>query len=96
MHLSAGSAVRLVTPDNPRLHGSTAKVTALQEWGAHVAVKAAATGRFRAGWDEMVPAEDVNGGGYTGDVCNACGSLRMRHNGNCLLCDDCGATNGCS
>ncbi len=36
--------------------------------------------------------------GYTGDVCgNAeCRGLRVRKNGTCLLCDDCGQTSGCS
>ncbi|MFT4261411.1 MAG: vitamin B12-dependent ribonucleotide reductase [Candidatus Woesearchaeota archaeon] len=34
--------------------------------------------------------------GYTGDQCANCGSLRMKRNGNCLLCDDCGTTTGCS
>lgn len=34
--------------------------------------------------------------GYTGDVCDMCQGMRMRRNGACLLCEDCGATNGCS
>lgn len=34
--------------------------------------------------------------GYTGDECGQCGSMRMRRNGACLLCDSCGATSGCS
>jgi len=36
------------------------------------------------------------GGGYTGDQCDSCGSARMRRNGSCLVCDDCGTTTGCS
>ena len=40
--------------------------------------------------------------GYTGDVCASsvggvvCGSMRVRKNGTCTLCDDCGGTSGCS
>ncbi len=34
--------------------------------------------------------------GYTGDSCSSCGSLRVRQNGTCTVCDDCGATSGCS
>ncbi|VVC00536.1 Vitamin B12-dependent ribonucleoside-diphosphate reductase [uncultured archaeon] len=34
--------------------------------------------------------------GYTGDTCGSCGSMRVRRNGSCLVCEDCGATSGCS
>ncbi|MEK6958074.1 MAG: LAGLIDADG family homing endonuclease, partial [archaeon] len=34
--------------------------------------------------------------GYTGDQCGACGSMRVKRNGACTLCDDCGTTSGCS
>jgi hypothetical protein len=34
-------------------------------------------------------------GGYTGSVCDACGSLRMRRSGTCETCCDCGAAGGC-
>ena len=34
--------------------------------------------------------------GYTGDVCGECGNLTIARNGNCLKCDTCGATSGCS
>ena len=34
--------------------------------------------------------------GYTGDQCLSCGSMKVKRNGSCLLCDDCGATSGCS
>lgn len=38
----------------------------------------------------------ATGSGYTGDECPDCGGLRMRRNGTCTLCEDCGATTGCS
>ena len=34
--------------------------------------------------------------GYTGDQCSGCGSMKVRRNGACTVCDDCGATSGCS
>lgn len=34
--------------------------------------------------------------GYTGASCRECGSMKMRRNGTCTLCEDCGATTGCS
>ena len=34
--------------------------------------------------------------GYTGSICSACGSSRMKRNGSCELCVDCGETSGCS
>ncbi len=34
--------------------------------------------------------------GYTGDECSTCHGVRMRRNGSCLVCEDCGTTTGCS
>jgi len=34
--------------------------------------------------------------GYTGDDCTACGSIRVKRNGSCLVCEECGQTTGCS
>lgn len=34
--------------------------------------------------------------GYTGSLCGACGSVRMKQNGSCEICLDCGETSGCS
>ncbi|MFH0770208.1 MAG: vitamin B12-dependent ribonucleotide reductase [Candidatus Peregrinibacteria bacterium] len=34
--------------------------------------------------------------GYTGAICGGCGSLRVKANGSCEVCLDCGATSGCS
>lgn len=42
------------------------------------------------------PPRDARRMGYSGDVCRACGSLRVRANGTCLVCDSCGTTTGCS
>jgi ribonucleoside-diphosphate reductase alpha chain len=34
--------------------------------------------------------------GFSGSICGSCGSLRMKVNGSCEVCLDCGATSGCS
>ncbi len=34
--------------------------------------------------------------GYTGDQCTECSSMRMKRNGSCTVCEDCGTTTGCS
>ncbi len=43
-----------------------------------------------------VQTADVKALGYTGDLCDTCGSSAMVRNGTCLKCMDCGSTNGCS
>lgn len=34
--------------------------------------------------------------GYTGESCSTCGSMKLKRNGSCEVCEDCGATTGCS
>jgi len=34
--------------------------------------------------------------GYTGEHCTNCGSMRVKRNGSCTVCEDCGSTSGCS
>ncbi len=34
--------------------------------------------------------------GYTGSMCGGCGSFKLKRNGSCEVCLDCGATSGCS
>lgn len=34
--------------------------------------------------------------GFTGSLCSGCGSTKMKRNGSCEVCLDCGATSGCS
>lgn len=34
--------------------------------------------------------------GYTGEQCLNCGSMRVKRNGSCTVCEDCGTTSGCS
>lgn len=34
--------------------------------------------------------------GYSGNTCADCGGSKMRRNGTCEICEDCGRTSGCS
>jgi len=34
--------------------------------------------------------------GFTGSICASCGSVRVKRNGSCEVCLDCGSTSGCS
>lgn len=34
--------------------------------------------------------------GYTGEQCTNCNSMRVKRNGSCTVCEDCGTTSGCS
>lgn len=34
--------------------------------------------------------------GFTGEQCENCGSMRVKQNGTCKVCEDCGTTTGCS
>ncbi len=85
-----GDKVRLVTPDNERLHGTTAVVKELTPWGAHCVTPAAASGEFRAAWEEM-EALVV----YVGECCIHCGSPNLRWAGTCKVCENCGETGSC-
>lgn len=105
MDWKVGDAVRIVNTEDtcPRVLGARAEIVALAEWGAHVTTLATATGNYRAAWDEMIPVDPApkrltaaRDQGYTGDECGQCGSMKMRRNGACLLCDSCGSTSGCS
>jgi hypothetical protein len=55
--------VMLWCPENPRLHGTEAVIRKIEEWGAVVSAPAAASGIYRAGWDEMVKPPATLGNG---------------------------------
>lgn len=48
----------------------------------------------------MSPAMDekatARAQGFTGDACTSCGSMKMKRNGSCMVCIECGTTTGCS
>lgn len=102
LSFSIGDTVLLNVPENPRLHRTKAVIRHLTDWGAHLFAEAAGTRQYRAVFMEMEPLHRVNGemsaaveAGYTGDVCEQCGSFRMKRAGTCLTCDDCGTSSGC-
>ncbi len=99
--MKVGDIVLLVPEDNPLLDGKLATIEKLESWGAHVKTDVG-TGKYRAAWSEMEevampivqpPSREM---GYTGDICNRCGSSKMIRNGSCLLCTECGDTSGCT
>ena len=103
--MKSGDRVLLVNTDIPRLEGQEAEVVEVTAWGAHVATSAAATGRFRAHHSEMMAVRQVYRAAHLGPpkmlggafgTCDVCGGSRMTRNGNCLLCQECGSTSGCS
>jgi hypothetical protein len=53
--MKCGDPVRLRTPGNVRMDGTTAYIHRLETWGAHVLAPAAAGGNYRAAWEEMEP-----------------------------------------
>jgi ribonucleoside-diphosphate reductase alpha chain len=50
-------------------------------------------GRPKATASESATAIQI---GYTGEQCGNCGSIRVKRNGSCTVCEDCGTTSGCS
>jgi hypothetical protein len=95
-----GDRVRLRPLDgNPFLDGAAGTVEELTAYGAVVRTSSAATGHYRAVAAELVPDApqlDARDAGFTGDFCALCGSMQVVRNGACLLCVNCGSTNGCS
>jgi ribonucleoside-diphosphate reductase alpha chain len=55
-----------------------------------------ATARPQGTMTRAEAAELSRRAGYTGDGCGSCGSMRVRRNGTCVVCEDCGTTSGCS
>ncbi|RME53888.1 vitamin B12-dependent ribonucleotide reductase [Candidatus Woesearchaeota archaeon] len=49
-----------------------------------------------SGGDSEERVRQARARGYTGEACSSCGSMRVKRNGACTLCEDCGATSGCS
>ena len=41
-------------------------------------------------------AMEAKSQGYTGEQCTECASMRVKRNGSCTVCEDCGTTSGCS
>jgi hypothetical protein len=102
--------VRAVVPENPRMDGAVARISSLEDWGAHVHTLSTASGRYRLAWHEMrkldqVQAEtrqlittakvEIMTAVYTGEICVRCGSGNVRRTGACGTCENCGETSSC-
>jgi len=48
----------------------------------------------KGGYDTRAKAAKEQG--FTGGQCSACGSMKVKQNGSCQVCIDCGETTGCS
>ena len=46
--------------------------------------------------EEVTAVMEAKSQGFTGEHCPTCNSMKMKHNGNCMVCLDCGSTTGCS
>ena len=94
---SARAAARRVGgifyPDSEKPSGKPLACSAADKSTAPTAIKNAAR---RAAFGVKYTNENARSAGYTGDVCGNCGSLRVRRNGTCTLCAECGTTSGCS
>jgi ribonucleoside-diphosphate reductase alpha chain len=44
----------------------------------------------------VVKSSNATALGYTGEQCGNCSSMRVKRNGSCTVCEDCGTTSGCS
>ena len=54
------------------------------------------TGKYNPRVEHVAKIKEAKMKGYTGDICQSCGSLTMVRNGTCLKCTTCGDTSGCS
>jgi ribonucleoside-diphosphate reductase alpha chain len=54
------------------------------------------TGNYNPKYEHVERIKEAKIKGYTGDICQSCGSLTMVRNGTCLKCTTCGDTSGCS
>jgi ribonucleoside-diphosphate reductase alpha chain len=59
-------------------------------------IEAASPSAARAGTGEERKVATARAQGFTGDQCGNCGSMRVKQNGACHVCEDCGTTSGCS
>ncbi len=72
--------------------GSAAGITASS--GQHMASASKAENEPSGAVDTQIIQAKVQG--YSGEQCENCGSMRVRQNGTCKVCEDCGMTTGCS
>jgi ribonucleoside-diphosphate reductase alpha chain len=76
--------------DKTRSNGTHAHEPAID----HAPAQHHATSEYTSNLKTQVLQAKVQG--YTGEQCENCGSMRVKQNGTCKVCEDCGTTTGCS
>lgn len=79
---------------SPTTGQGSIQLTAAQVTTAAATMKQAPNGNVKN--DEAERIRQAKLKGYTGDICQSCGSVTMVRNGTCLKCTTCGDTSGCS
>jgi ribonucleoside-diphosphate reductase alpha chain len=59
-------------------------------------LKAVTTNTTSGGNARSAELKEAMSLGYTGEMCSTCSSSRVKRNGSCTVCEDCGTTSGCS
>jgi ribonucleoside-diphosphate reductase alpha chain len=83
-----GNGVTVPVPDKPRMKRE------LHAELADPSMSVQAESEYPASMRNQVIQAKVQG--YSGEQCENCGSMRVRQNGTCKVCEDCGMTTGCS
>ncbi len=88
----SGTAKPLATGKAPTsersIQGSDAAETTVTREKKMVETKVAVSGNAKV--------KEARAKGYTGEQCGYCNSMRVKRNGSCTVCEDCGTTSGCS
>ncbi|MBI3573053.1 MAG: vitamin B12-dependent ribonucleotide reductase, partial [Candidatus Kerfeldbacteria bacterium] len=79
-----------VTPTGPKIEPYAETATPVRVAAAR---SVTLTGEPIAAASEAMTAKAQ---GFTGDTCTNCGSMKMKRNGSCMVCIECGTTTGCS
>jgi ribonucleoside-diphosphate reductase alpha chain len=80
-------------------HTLSAPVPHVEEQKSQVKLIAQQEPKLRAEKEEEDFGEKARSAmaqGFTGQQCEACGSMKVKQNGTCQVCVDCGETTGCS
>ncbi len=97
-HMENGNSLRATDLHSPaKTPVAEVQVTVVEETAPTQAPQVSANGNAASaetGATDKIAAAKLQG--YTGDICDACGSLTMVRNGTCLKCITCGSTSGCS
>jgi ribonucleoside-diphosphate reductase alpha chain len=74
----------------------TANTTAHDSHVAHATHSAAPSAPAKKADNRGAAIADAKRQGYTGEACSQCASMKVKQNGSCSVCLDCGTTTGCS